>query len=503
MRKNAKYSGLLALLMVLGLLLSACGNASQTTTNDKKEAVATEDGPYTIGQGRVVPSVDPIDNAWQLTAHGVSEYVYMQNEEGELTSRFVDTLEATDPLTWKATLKEAQFSNGDPVDAKAIADAMNEIQEKNPLARATAGKMVFTPEGEKNLTIVTERPVKNMAAVLCEWTNVVFKRSGDDVIYTGPYMVKNLNPEHEIAMTPNPHYPDAEKRHDVTVRAFQDEASMKAAFDAGQLDMMFPITPDLKGQVEKEGKKTQTIDAGYQYFLMTNLQKGPMADPAFREALDLGLNREDYVKALKGGSVPTGVFAHYYPFAGDVKLTYDKEKAEQLLDRLGYVKGQDGMRTKDGKPLTLSVATLSFRKDLVILGQVLASQLKELGIEAQVDALDNAENVDANSGYDLLFYSQHTAPTGEPSYFLSQFFRTGEAKNKFGYASAEMDKILDEFGTSDDANAVAKKAQDLIAKDRPVLLVIDPQWHAAVSDRLSDYKPYCGDYYVVNANLGL
>lgn len=504
MKKSKHFAALLSVVLLLGLLLTACAPTTQEPVTTADETAPTEDTrAYVIGQGRVVPGVDPIDNSWLLTAHGVSEYVYMQDDQGQLVSRFVETLEQEDPLTWKAHLKEAKFSNGDVVDAKALADAMNEIQEKNPLARATAGKMTFTPEGQMDVTITTERPVKNMAAVFCEWTNVVFKRMGDEVVYTGPYKVKELNPEVEIALEPNENYPDADKRGPVVVRAYQDEATMKAAFDAGQLDMIFPITPDLKDQLEAEGKKSQTIDAGYQYFLMPNLEKGPFADVKFREAIDLGLDREDYVKALKGGSVPTGVFAHYYPFAGDVKLRYDKEKAEALLEELGYVKGADGLREKDGKKLTLSVATLSFRKDLVILAQVLASQLKELGIEAKVQALDNAENVDGNSGYDVLFYSQHTAPTGEPSYFLNQFFRTGEAKNKFGYASAEMDKILDEFGTEEDEVKVAKKAQDLIAKDRPILFVIDPQWHAAVSDRLSDYKPYCGDYYVVNANLGL
>ena len=30
---------------------------------------------------------------------------------------------------------------------------------------------------------------------------------------------------------------------------------------------------------------------------------------------------------------------------------------------------------------------------------------------------------------------------------------------------------------------------------------VDPEWNVALSERLKDYKPYCGDYYIVNSEL--
>ena len=67
-----------------------------------------------------------------------------------------------------------------------------------------------------------------------------------------------------------------------------------------------------------------------------------------------------------------------------------------------------------------------------------------------------------------------------------------------------MDKLLDELGSeSDYAKRVelAKKAQELVAKDLPVLYLVDPQWHIAVSEKLTNYQPYNGDYYIVNDQL--
>ena len=37
---------------------------------------------------------------------------------------------------------------------------------------------------------------------------------------------------------------------------------------------------------------------------------------------------------------------------------------------------------------------------------------------------------------------------------------------------------------------LSKKAQELVAKDLPVLYLIDPQWHIAVSEKLANYQPY-------------
>ena len=100
-------------------------------------------------------------------------------------------------------------------------------------------------------------------------------------------------------------------------------ASMKLAFESGELDMAFGITPEIAGELKDAGKIVETIDAGYQYFGVFNTASGIMSDKSVREAINLGLDREDYIKALKGGRIANGLFAQYFSFAGDVKLEYN------------------------------------------------------------------------------------------------------------------------------------------------------------------------------------
>ena len=86
-------------------------------------------------------------------------------------------------------------------------------------------------------------------------------------------------------------------------------------------------------------------------FGVFNTAKGVMEDKAVREAINLGLDREDYIKALKGGRVANGLFAQYFPFAGDVKVEYNLDKANSILEENGWKLNKDGLREKDGKVL--------------------------------------------------------------------------------------------------------------------------------------------------------
>ena len=65
---------------------------------------------------------------------------------------------------------------------------------------------------------------------------------------------------------------------------------------------------------------------------------------------------------------------------------------------------------------------------------------------------------------------------------------------------------LDQLGNLEvgsERDELAKTIQSDVQKGMPVMYLVDPEWHIAVSDKLKDYKPYCGDYYIVNPELGL
>ncbi len=517
------------------LPLAACGSSSSTSdTADETTAAESETTDTTaeeetektdagdtaagdaivIGVTSVVNSIDPTNNGspWSLTADGIAEKIYNLDEEGNLYSRLAASLEQQDELTWILTLNEGmKFSDGSDVDAQAIADCINDIMANNEMATASAGVITAAAKDDLTVELVTEWETAVMDSVLCEWTNVVYKTADDgSYVFTGPYMVESLDPGISISMVPNPYYDEqAENRPDVTMMAFADGTAMQQAFEAEEIDMAFTVTPETAEVLEGEGYTVKNIDAGYQYFAMTNGDgDGAMGDADVRQAVNLALNREDMITALKGGRVATGFFASYYDFAGTVELTTDAEQAKTLLAEAGYEDSDgDGYLDKDGENLSITMVTYASRPDLSILMQLAADELDAVGIEVSTSIVDNIDTyLSENEDWDLAFYAQHTAPTGEPVYALSQFFRTDAAKNHGGFSNDELDALLDEMGTlkaGDEKNELARQVQDIVAEELPIIYLVDPQWNIAVSDALESYQPYCGDYYVVNDKLGL
>ncbi|BBG03351.1 MULTISPECIES: ABC transporter substrate-binding protein [Pseudonocardia] len=485
---------------VLALLVVASCSSAQDAGSDT--------APITVGQTSVLDVVDPMSTAWDLTAAGVAESVYTSDRDGTLSSRFVESATRDDALDWTLELRDGVlFSDGSPVDAAAFADAMNRIQTENSLATASTGGMTFTPEGDA-VAVRTTRPTMVMESVLAEWTNVVFKGdAAGGFVFTGPYAVGSLRPKEQLDLVPNTHYAEAASRGPVGIRSFADADAMRLAIQSGSIDMAFTITPEVARQLQDDPSVTvSSIEAGYQYFSMLNEKVGATTDLTVRQALDLGLDRQAYVDALLGGRVATGAFAHTYSFAGDLTLGFDPAEAGRILDRAGWVRGADGMRAKDGEPLSLSLVTYTSRPDLSIIMQIMVSQLKDLGIASTTSVTDDIRERLAASDWNAAVYAQHTAPTAEPSYFLNQFLRTGAANNFTGYSSPTTDGLLDRLGTlpaGAERDDLARQIQRQVHTDLPLLFQVDPQWHIATTERLASYRPYGGDYYVINPELGL
>lgn len=497
--------------VIYGLAVTGCAMALTVSTGIG--AVAAED-TIVIGNTSIIDTVDPVhngSNAWSLTADGVSETVFMQDKDGNLVSRFVDSIEQKDDLTWEIKLKSGvKFSDGTDVDAQAFCYSMNSIMQNNEMASSSAGMITFTATDDATVTLTTERETTVMPSVLCEYNMVVCKDNGDSsYVFTGPYVIDSMDPGVELDLVPNEYYDDrAADRSNVVIKGFSDAATMQQAFESGEIDMAFTVTPETAGILQGEGYTTKDFDAGYQYFMVVNSKENEtLSDLKLRQAINVGINREDMVTALKGGRVANGFFAQYYSFAGDVQETYDPEQAKSLLEEAGYTDTDgDGFVDKDGEKLTLKLVTYPSRPDLSVLMQLVVSELNDIGIDATTEMTDSIGNYVKTEEFDIAFWAQHTAPTGEPTYSLSQFFRTGAAYNNNAYSNEKVDELLDQMGTlpaGEEKDNLAKQVQQIISEDLPVIYLVDPQWHIAVSDKLANYEPYNGDYYVVNAELGL
>jgi peptide/nickel transport system substrate-binding protein len=203
-----------------------------------------------------------------------------------------------------------------------------------------------------------------------------------------------------------------------------------------------------------------------------------LGDPKVREAILLGSNVDNIVGdwTVEGYYQAPRMTARADLYGkdwdcGNAPLPYDPDRANQLLDEAGWVKGGDGIREKDGKKLSLGVTTYTgfYQEDNVVAW---IEELRKLGIDAK------AENYTATELYssfadgspmftgnvDLLFYDFAKDFGADPATDYELFYRStnvptaenSSGRNMNGVSSPEIDQLLDKVAT--ELDPAARKA---------------------------------------------
>src|SRR5581483_1697940 len=180
----------------------------------------------------------------------------------------------------------------------------------------------------------------------------------------------------------------------IDLKIVPDNSARVVALEAGDLDFVqSPLSPQDVTRLQSEGKFTVTRipAAGYTY-ININCADPILSDVKVRQALSYLVDRKGITDTIyKGigqvanGPIPPGMWA----YTSDLpSYDYDPAKDAQLLDEAGWKVGADGIRTKDGKPLALTIRTHSEDPDRRQLIELLQSVFQNAGIKADTNAVD-------------------------------------------------------------------------------------------------------------------
>lgn len=462
--------------------------------------------PLAIGKPFIAAGVDPTkaSNGWALTSHGISQTLFIVDRRGEVVPWLASGV-ARDGDAWIVRLRrDVKFSDGAPMTAGDVAAALRRSTALNGNARASTGRIEIAVLDAHSFRLHSERQVPNLASVLAEWPLAIYKMSGEEFFFTGPYRVATVKPGAEFGLVPNPHYPSAERRVPIRIRFFPETQSMALALQARELDMAFGIPVETLGRLAAQGLSVRTITGGYLYLLIMNHARAPLDDQTVRQAIDLAIDRELLVKAAKSGKPAQGLYAAGYPFALKEPYRHDPKAAAALLDAAGWPMAAGGVRRKGGKRLSLTLYAGSNWPDLMIYLPVIKAQLGAIGVEV-VPRVVEAFLPLANSGdFDLLFRVTHTAPAGDPAFFVSDGLRSTGSRNFGKYRSPELDAILASMEGETEIEqriASARQLQRLVNRDLPVAPIAEVPFHIGLSPRLADYDIWGTDYYIVRDDL--
>ncbi len=198
---------------------------------------------------------------------------------------------------------------------------------------------------------------------------------------TGPFIFVDYERDAKLTFKRNPNYWDAPKPYldGVEMVVIADATVRKLAFQRGDI---FALTPqsdlDAKELIES-GKYKVTESGGGPYVLIPDSMDStsPWASVDVRFAASYALDRETLVEGLTFGfGTPAYQMFQSYPelnIPGLVKTEYDQEKARQLLRDAGY---------PNGFPTTLHSFVRVVPANYI---EAVAAQLREVGIMVETD----------------------------------------------------------------------------------------------------------------------
>jgi len=326
---------------------------------------------------------------------GVGEDQYTTNGDMANLSQYVHNLGVTEPLvrltedlgvepllatrweyrgnnTWRFFLRQGvTFHDGQPFNATAVLPTMARIARGGGTQTLGLGpdsaKVIDDYTVEITPTLPNLRVVEQLAhplnGIIAPGTEL-----GQKPVGTGPFKSVEYQKGQQVSVVRNDAYwGDKAKLEKVTFRFMPDANTRLLALEAGEVDMIFDLPREAVSTVkQKKGFTVADAPVGQTLLLYVNSHGKPgfdlLSDKTLRRALAMTLDRETIVtKVLEGTAklnpamAPQSILGE---FAGRVQgIVHDPSAAAKLLDDAGWRKGSDGIRVKDGRPLSLTLVS--------------------------------------------------------------------------------------------------------------------------------------------------
>lgn len=409
----------------------------------------------------------------------VCETLVRMDTHFQLESGLATDWEYVENNTFRFHLREeAQFSDGRPVDAEAVRFTVDYILQEPSLG----GVSQFGPEStnvvdDRTVDIRPEETNLRLLQQLPHATNSVLAPTSDplndpNVTCSGPLKVASYSPETELVVERNEGYwGDPAKLDKLTFRFYPDDTTRALALQNGEVDLISDVPRSIATSLADEtGIKVQQSPVGL-VILLYVARRGPdssdklLADPLLRRAVAHAIDKQSFVDGVLDGygevvstATPPSLLGSDLDTVGGIP--YDLDAASDLLDEAGWVPGSDGIRLKDGRPLTLSVVFSTSGIDITMV-EFVQAQLSKVGIDAQVDQLDSGAYSDRvrNGEYDLNMqpFNQRNA---DPSFALTLRWSARFGNNSSPYDSpgseSDFERIIEQIQQTADEDELRR-----------------------------------------------
>ncbi|WP_144666813.1 peptide ABC transporter substrate-binding protein [Bacillus altitudinis] len=482
--KKSKFSLLLVFLLVLTIFVSAC---SGKQSSDKGTASKDSKQEATILESQEMPAMDTIqasDTISFTTMNNVFEGLYRFNDKEELVPGMADgePVANKDKTVYNIKIKDAKWSNGDPVKAQdfvyAWQRALDPEQKSEYGPYMMVGKIknadkVYNkkakPEelgikavSDKELQITLEKPIPYFQSLLSFPTfypvNEKFvKEQGDkyaktakNLVYNGPYELSSWDGPQATTWEykKNEEYWDKKNvsMTKLTFKVSKDPQAAVNAFEAGEADITPKLsTPAIISQYEGDKRMKRLLEPTV-FWLKMNQGNKSLKNENVRRAIATAIDKEAFVNdVLQNGSV-----AAYYQIPKDfVHDESGKDFRDGMPKYLETNKDEAKKLFEKGlKELGTSKVTLNYLGDdsetAKTIGAFIKDQLEKTlpGLDINIQSVPFATRIDRDKKEDYDLQMAGWGPDYLDPITFSDLFITGGGNNHMGYSDKKYDQLL-------------------------------------------------------------
>ncbi len=437
-------------------------------------------GPPTAERGvyglTLAPSgIDPHINASsELGIPLTSVYdtlIYLDTETGEFVPGLAERWDISeDGLVYTFYLRQdVTFHDGTRFDAEAVRFNLERITSPDLASQ----KAQFMLGPYQRIEVVDEYTVQihlsEPFAPLLDALSQVYlgmaspaaiKQWGDEYqlhqVGSGPFLFAEYVPGDHLLLRRNPDYAwgppvyqhETAQLEEIEFRFFTDPATRSPALETGEVDVMGEVPPQDATRLESHPDfRIEPVPIpGASLMVFMNTDRSPLDDVRVRQALLYGTDRPAIVTAVFRDTSPVAygplaaVTLGYEP-AVEALYPYNAARAAALLDEAGWTDTDgDGVREREGKPLTLDLYLMGWGY-MPEVGQWLTAQWAELGVavNGQVVSYPEALEVADQGAHHLIPFNL----SGSDPDILRKFFHSQAGFNWSSVEDPEMDDWLE------------------------------------------------------------
>jgi peptide/nickel transport system substrate-binding protein len=374
--------------------------------------------------------------------------------------------------------RSAFFHSGRPVTGEAVRYSVERIRQLQ--VRAAMFEAVDAVDVPDPYTVIfrLREPFAPLLTYLAHPMNAVVDRPVVDanggnldrvVAGAGPFMLTEWQKEQRLLMRRNERYhqPKLPKLARVAFVPMSDATARTVSLRTGEVDVLLDVTGrDVKVLSSRPDLAVRTVPGTFWEYVGLNTTRKPLDDVRVRQAIAWAIDREAINRVVKlgastvldGGLIPPGHWAyadlHLYP-------RRDVGRAKRLLSEAGVEPGNVRLTLKVGSAFPYQVAA----------GQMVKQQLRDVGIDLQLVALESGVFFDALGQRDFDLTVCGWVGFVDPDEWTYELFHSRGKWNQQGYANTAVDALLEDgrrTASRADRRRIYAEAQRVIADEAPM-----------------------------------